>query len=97
MSESEEEEQLKDLAVTLAQQHNGRPVIILMDEIIDTHMLNSLSQHTESVPANVTMIAVVNPLNSLDLPTLPEFVLQINITTPYRSTIAITSLAQSSY
>ena len=56
VSESEEEEQLKDLAVTLAQQHNGRPVIILMDEIIDTYMLNSLSQHTKSFPANVTMI-----------------------------------------
>ena len=43
---------------------------------------------------NTSLIAVVNPQWSSDLPTLPESVLQINLTTPYRSTIAITSLAR---
>ena len=67
----------------------------LIDEIIKPDkMLNSLTEQSDSFPANVTIIAVVNPGYSKDLPTLPESVIQINLTTPYRSTIAISSLAR---
>ena len=70
-------------------------IIILIDEILRPgKMLNSLAEPSESFPANVRIIAVVNPSFSSDLPTLPESVLQINLTTPYRSTIAITSLVR---
>ena len=53
-----------------------------------------MAEPSESFPAYVTIIAVVNPAETSGLPTLPESVLQINLTTPYRSTIAITSLAR---
>ena len=80
--------------MSLAQNYKEQPIIILIDEIISPEeLLNSLTEPSESFPANVTIIAVVNPLWSFQLPTLPESVLQINLTTPYRSTIAITSLA----
>ena len=91
----EGEEELKEISVLMAQNYNDRPVVIIIDEIVSPDkMLNSLTEPSESFPANVTIIAVVNPVGSLDLPTLPESVLQINLTTPYRSTIAITSLAR---
>jgi len=95
VSESECQGALKKISVSMAQNYKEHPIIILIDEIIFTDkMLNSLAEPSESFPANVTIIAVVNPLKSHKLPTLPESVLQINLTTPYRSTIAITSLAR---
>ena len=95
VTESKKEEELKDLSVTLAQNWKSRPIVILIDEILQPHiMLNSLAELNESFHTNVTVIAVVNPQWSSDIPTLPESVLQINLTTPYRSTIAITSLAR---
>ena len=60
--------------------------------------LSSWAEHIDSFPASVLIIAVVNPMLCpylLDLSvTLSESVFQINLTTPYRSTIAITSLAR---
>ena len=96
VSESGKKVQLKDLSVALTQKYKGQPIIILMDEIIlPQDMLNSLAEHSDSVlPANVTIIAVINPGHSNKLPNLSDSVLQINLTTPYRSTIAITSLAR---
>ena len=95
VSESGTGQQLKGLSLILAQYCKDRQIVILMDEIISPgKMLNSLAEHSESFPANVTIIAVVNPAETSGLPTLPESVLQINLTTPYRSTIAITSLAR---
>ena len=94
-SNSDSALELKDLAVTLMQKWKSRPIVIFIDEIYNPDiMLKSLAEPSESFPANVTIIAVLNPRNSKYLPTLPEFVLQINLTTPYRSTIAITSLAR---
>ena len=79
----------------MAKNYKKQAIIILIDEIINTdRMLNKLAEPSESFPTNVTIIAVVNPFFSHKLPTLPESVLQINLTTPYRSTIAITSLAR---
>ena len=95
VSESEDKTELKDLSLVLTENYKARPIVILMDEIIrPNNILYSLAEPIESFPAKVTIIAVVNPKNSSLLPTLPESVLQINLTTPYRSTIAITSLAR---
>ena len=74
----------------MTENYKARPIVILMDEIIRPNNV----MYIESFPANVTIIAVVKPRNFSLLPTLPESVLQINLTTPYRSTIAITSLAR---
>merc|ERR1711936_978226 len=59
-------------------------------------MLNSLlTKQNEKIPACVRLILMVNPENSSNLPTtLPESFLRIVLSTPYRSTIAITSLAR---
>ena len=72
VSESEDKAELKDLSLVLIENYKARPIVILMDEIIRPN--NVL--YIESIPANVTIIAVVNPRNSSLLPTLPESVLQ---------------------
>merc|ERR1712038_34695 len=95
VSQSAEKEKLKDFSFALLQKYKGQSVVILMDEIfLPERMLYSLAEPSECFPANVTIIAVVNPIRSSYLPTLPDSVLHINLTTPYRSTIAITSLAR---
>ena len=79
----------------LSKKWKGRQIFILMDEIIyPEKILSSLAEQSESFPTNVTIIGVVNPRRASNLPTLPESVLHINLTIPYRSTIAITSLAR---
>ena len=92
---SQKELDILHLCDDVIQRWDGRPLIILMDEIIyPYHTLRCLTEKDTSIPDGVTIIAVVNPRNSSDLPALPESVLHINLTTPYRSTIAITSLAR---
>merc|ERR1719510_722811 len=50
--------------------------------------------HDKKIPDCVRLILIVNPVVSSRLPTtLPESFLRIDLSTPYRSTIAITSLA----
>merc|ERR1719510_2060093 len=50
--------------------------------------------HDKKIPDCVRLILIVNPAVSSELPTtLPESFLRIDLSTPYRSTIAITSLA----
>ena len=93
--ESEEEVQLGDLCAVVSQKWEGRAAVLLMDEVFrPDKVLASLAEHSESLPGNVTIIAVVNPVRSHFLPTLPESVLQVDLTTQYRSTRAITSLAR---
>merc|ERR1719305_1186252 len=58
-------------------------------------MFNSLADHAERIPQCVKLILIVNPKYSSDLrTTLPESFLHIDLATPYRSTIAITTLAR---
>jgi hypothetical protein len=96
VSESELEMQLLHLTEALAKRWEGRQIVILMDEILfPDDMLNSLADHAERIPQCVKIILIVNPLFYSDLPTtLPESFLHINLATPYRSTIAITRLAE---
>ena len=91
-------DKLPEVSKALTEKYEGRPIVILIDEILRPELiLNSLVGQRHSFPANVRIIAVVNPLNSSLLPPLslcPEFVLHLNLTTSYRSTIAITSLSR---
>merc|ERR1719510_936321 len=51
--------------------------------------------HDKKIPDCVRLILIVNPVVSSRLPTtLPESFLRIDLSTPYRSTIAIASLAR---
>ena len=95
ISGSEEEMQLLHLTEALAKRWEGRQIVILLDEILLPKKLNSLADHAERIPQCVKLILIVNPWYSSDLPTtLPESFLHINLATPYRSTIAITTLAR---
>ena len=96
-NESDHLMQLLYLTLAVDEEWEGRHVVILVDEIVHPQILNNLAScHSESVPINVTLIAVVNPLFSTGLcPTSwPETFLHIDFKTPYRSTTAIASLAR---
>ena len=97
-------EEIIQISEVLAKRWEQRPIVILVDEVLNPNlMLSSLTENRERIADNITIIAVVNPFWSSavvnpfwspDLPSLSESVLHINLTTPYRSTIAITSLAR---
>ena len=101
ISESETEMRLTDLAVALANRWVDRQILVLMDEITNRDMLTKLcDQH---IPSSVRMILVLNPKASDRRVwaqhrhftfALPTSFLQVTLTTPYRSTIAITSFAR---
>ena len=87
------------LAEALAKKWEGRQIVVLVDEIIEKDMLNKLE--VKSLPESVRMILILNPVSRRMNPdasgsplTLPPSFLHVTLTTPYRSTIAITSLAR---
>merc|ERR1719432_488818 len=95
VAESEKQMQLLHLTEALAKRWEGRLIVILVDEIFFPEMLNGLADHAERIPHCVKLILILNPLGSSELrTTLPESFLHINLATPYRSTIAITTLAR---
>ena len=67
---------------------------MLVDEIRDKDMLSKLED--QSFPESVRMVLVLNPGAHGDHSplTLPPSFLHVTLKTPYRSTIAITSLAR---
>jgi len=70
-------------------------IVILIDEICYKDILNK--REDQSFPESVRMILVLNPTASLNDKTpltLPPSFLHVTLTTPYRSTIAITRLAR---
>ena len=85
--------QLLHLAEALAKRWEGRQIVMLVDEISNKDMLSKLRD--KSFPESVRMILVLNPRESYGNPlTLPPSYLHVTLKTPYRSTIAITSLAR---
>ena len=71
----------------------GRQILVLVDEIWDKETLAGLVDH---VPENIRLILVLNPkiyMNKRYIQLQPSF-LQVTLTTPYRSSRAITRLAQ---
>ena len=67
-------------------------VALLVDEIFGKEMLSKLGD--QSLPESVRMILVLNPAGRGQPLTLPPSFLHVTLTTPYRSTIAITRLAR---
>ena len=85
--------ELLHLTEVLAKRWEGRQIVMLVDEIKDKKMLGKLKD--QSLPESVRMILIVNPATSYGSPlTLPPSFLHVTLTTPYRSTIAITRLAR---
>ena len=92
VSQSKKKLELLHLTEALAKRWERRQIVMLVDEIRSKNMLRKLED--QSFPDSVRMILVVNP-SSVGKPfTLPPSFLQVTLTTPYRSTIAITSLAR---
>ena len=82
------------LIAVLHKIYEGRPIVILLDEILIGEELNRLADLHKKIPLSVRLVLVVNPFSFSKVSTLPESFLRINLTTPYRSTIAITALAR---
>ena len=83
--------QLLHLTEALAKR-GGWQVVLLVDEIDYKVTLSKLGD--QSIPESVRMILVLNPAALGDPLTLPPSFLHVTLTTPYRSTIAITRLAR---
>ena len=65
---------------------------MLVDEIQNKNLLNKLGEN--NLPESVRMILILNPKQSKGDPlSLPPSFLHVTLTTPYRSTIAITILS----
>ena len=81
-------------AEALAKRFEGRQIVMLVDEISSKGMLSKMGDLV--FPETVRMILVLNPKKkSNEKPlTLPPSFLHVTLSTPYRSTIAITSLAR---
>ena len=90
--ESDYDMELLHLAEALAKRWEGRQIVMLVDEIQDKDMLSKLKY--KIFPESVRMILILNPDANGSPLILPPSFLHITLTTPYRSTIAITSLAR---
>ena len=90
VSGSQIDVRLLSLTEALAKRWEGQQIMLLVDEIINKDMLIKLGD--QNFPESVRMILVLNPDACGNPFTLPSSFLHVNLTTPYRSTIAITSL-----
>ena len=85
--------QFQQLIKGLTKKYVGRQIVLLVDEIIDKQFLSKLKK--QSFPESLRIILILNPRESKGSPlSLPDFFLHVTLTTPYRSTIAITRLAR---
>merc|ERR1712012_37797 len=86
--------ELFQLSEGLTKKYEGRQIVLLVDEIDDKDLLSKLGEHifTETL----RIILILNPRESYKRNplTLPPSFLHVTLTTPYRSTIAITALAR---
>ena len=91
-------QQILELSEDLTGKFVGRQIVLLLDEIRHKSFLSKLGE--QSIPESVRLILVLNPKDfgsdsDLGEPlTLPPSFLHVTLTTPYRSTIAITKLAR---
>ena len=83
---------LLELSEGLAKKWAGRDIVPIVDEIYRKALLSNLGE--QSFPESVRMILIVNPDARGRPLALPPSVLHVTLTIPYRSTIAITSLAR---
>ena len=88
-----EDTNLLDLSEGLTKKYEGRQILLLVDEICYKGILSKLGD--QNFPESVRMILIPNPRESTRSPlTLPPSFIHVTLTTPYRSTIAITRLAR---
>ena len=93
VNDSKLDSKLLHLTKALAKTWKGRPIVMLVDEICNKELLEKLEE--QDLPQSVRMILVMNPDPVVEIPlTLPPNFLHVTLTTSYRSTIAITRLAQ---
>ena len=92
VSESGRTPQFLRLNEALANRWKGRQIVMLLDEIADNATLSKLGEQCNL--ESVRMILVLNPAAYGRPMALPPSFLHVTLTTPYRSTIAITSLAR---
>ena len=90
VSESYKRMELFHLIEALAKKWEGRQIVMLVD-VYNRNMLSELD--ARSFPESVRIILVLNPASFGRLFPLPPSFLQVTFMTPYRSTIAISSLA----
>ena len=84
---------LLHLSEALVNEFEGRQIVFLLDEIANKNLLRKAE--AMSFPGSVRMILVLNPKEHDGTPLqLPASFLHVTLTTSYRSTIAITSLAR---
>ena len=92
VSGSDDDKELLHLTEALANRWEGRQIVLLVDEIYRKEMLRTLED--QSFPESVRIILVVNPDACGSSFTLPPSFSNVILTTPYRSTKAITRLAR---
>ena len=92
IASSEPDMGLVHVTEAFSKRWEGRQVVMLLDEILDDKILLNLGD--QSIPESVRLILVINPITSLTHLTLSPSFLQVTLTVPYRSTIAITRLAR---
>ena len=80
------------LSEGLAKRYEGQKIVMLIDEIGKEGILENLGDI--QIPQTVRLILIVNPVLSNISLSLPTSFIQVTLTTGFRSTIAITSLAQ---
>ena len=92
-SETNQRMALTQVLWGLAKKWEDQEIVLLMDEILKSDwMLCNLRD--DNIPTSVRLIMIVNPDAPKEFNVLPSSFLQVTLTTPYRSTLAITSFAQ---
>ena len=92
----EHDDRMMRLVEALAKEWPDQKVVLLVDEMRSSNMFKSLTDGKIDIPDSVTLILVANPEISASqvFDHLPPSFLQVELKIPYRSTIAITSLAR---
>ena len=83
---------LSHLTQAMAKRWPGQQIVFLVDEILSTAMFTNLQD--QNIPESVRMILILNPNSDAKHLSLPPSFQRVTLSTPYRSTIAITRLAR---
>ena len=90
------DDQILCLTKALVNEWPDQNIVLLVEEICSSGMFEDLTDPQNDIPESVSLILVANPVTSSNsvFCSLPPSFLQVELRTPYRSTIAITSLAR---
>ena len=85
--------ELLQLCKGLSEKARGRQIVLLVDEIYSKNMLSKIGD--QGFPDMLRMILILNPIITRESPlNLTSSFLRVTLTSPYRSTIAVTRLAR---